>query len=698
MAQPVWVLSVDLQTKTATFQSGMADAAKSANGAFKDIKKGAQDMAVETGHSMGEARHGIMLLGEEFGIHLPRGITSFLASLGPVAGIMEAAFPFLAIAVGATLLIEHLVKIHEEAEKAAESHVQFGIAADKAFSGLDDKLLRAGMEMDNLTGDHLGALKKELELIDHASLAELMSTFNIFDKAADATFAHLKASWYSIAAGSNGAKNALDDFKLQYEALLAQGKDKEASDLLAGTLKSAKDAKTVMEQSASSMGMGGFNEKQLTAQNSLIDALNAQVTAEGKINALKQAQDNIATAKTDKTMGTEDDKKWKELAREAKQEADDAEKAWDQAYKLAVSKLQESEREKIAATEKASKERLAAIDAAIKEEQSKGLQDTGFYKSLLVERVNVTREMDAEQKRITAESKKEEAETTRRMGDLAVAAEQEGMMHRAAMTHVRDSQRLSDALKIEGELYQIQMQAYAAEIAALDKEGKDYEVKVKQLQDREAEQTQEHENRITQIRDKAAQERNSRILGGERHFEDAMASGMARTIMQHQSMGSMLSSIGDQIATGMIQNALKSIMANDMTKESDAAAAARKAFLSGTHFPFPLDIVMPPILGALAFASVMAFEGGGIVPGVGRGDTVPAMLTPGEAVIPKRMTEQLTHAAAHGGEGGGKHVHVSHSPTYHLNMIDGTGVREMLQQHAGEFTDHVHNELRKRNL
>ena len=49
MAQPVWVLSVDLQTKTATFQSGMADAAKSANGAFKDIKKGAADMANETG-------------------------------------------------------------------------------------------------------------------------------------------------------------------------------------------------------------------------------------------------------------------------------------------------------------------------------------------------------------------------------------------------------------------------------------------------------------------------------------------------------------------------------------------------------------------------------------------------------------------------------------------------------------------------
>src|SRR6185437_14599018 len=113
MAQPVWVLSVDLQTKTATFQSGMADAAKAARGSFNDIKDGAGQMGREVGTNMGEARHGVMLLGEEFGVHLPRALTSFLASLGPIGAAMEAAFPFLAIIVGATLLIEHLQKMKE---------------------------------------------------------------------------------------------------------------------------------------------------------------------------------------------------------------------------------------------------------------------------------------------------------------------------------------------------------------------------------------------------------------------------------------------------------------------------------------------------------------------------------------------------------------------------------------------------------
>src|SRR5436305_12664625 len=114
MAQPVWVLSVDLQTKTATFTSGLADAAKGARGSFSDIKSGAQEMGRDTRVSMTEARHGVMLLGEEFGVHLPRALTSFIASLGPIGAAMEAAFPFLAILVGATLLLEHLHKIKEE--------------------------------------------------------------------------------------------------------------------------------------------------------------------------------------------------------------------------------------------------------------------------------------------------------------------------------------------------------------------------------------------------------------------------------------------------------------------------------------------------------------------------------------------------------------------------------------------------------
>ncbi len=174
MAQPVWTLSVDLQTKTATFQTGMADAAKAARGSFTDIKSGAADMAKSTSGSMMESRHGVMLLGEEFGVHLPRGLTMFLSSLGPVGAAMEAAFPFLAIIVGATLLLQHLAKLKEAGEKLTASQANFGHTVATVLNGLDEKLLQAGIRADELNGDHLGALNKTLQQIDHASLKELV--------------------------------------------------------------------------------------------------------------------------------------------------------------------------------------------------------------------------------------------------------------------------------------------------------------------------------------------------------------------------------------------------------------------------------------------------------------------------------------------------------------------------------------------
>ena len=61
----------------------MSDAAKAARGAFNDVKAGADEMAsgvenasARTEYSMTEARHGVMMLGEEFGVHLPRGLTT----------------------------------------------------------------------------------------------------------------------------------------------------------------------------------------------------------------------------------------------------------------------------------------------------------------------------------------------------------------------------------------------------------------------------------------------------------------------------------------------------------------------------------------------------------------------------------------------------------------------------------------------
>ena len=72
------------------------------------------------------------------------------------------------------------------------------------------------------------------------------------------------------------------------------------------------------------------------------------------------------------------------------------------------------------------------------------------------------------------------------------------------------------------------------------------------------------------------------------------------------------------------------------------AVAAASAYNIGVNMGGPLGIVLGPVFGAAAFAGVMAFESGGIVPGFGIGDTVPAMLTPGEGVVPKGVMDGLS--------------------------------------------------------
>lgn len=204
-------------------------------------------------------------------------------------------------------------------------------------------------------------------------------------------------------------------------------------------------------------------------------------------------------------------------------------------------------------------------------------------------------------------------------------------------------------------------------------------------------------NEITAIKEKAEIDRNQRVLSSFNQFQDTIARGLTQSIMGHQTWSRMVLSIGDEVVSGMMQNAIKSAMMDDFDRERDAAKAARKLFLAGAQLPFPANIVAAPVLAAGAFAAVMAYEQGGIVPGVGRGDIVPAMLTPGEAVLPKSLTEHLTNAARSGGTGGGNHYTIHVHNRVNASALDGDGMQTVLDKHADQLEKHFVNTLRKMN-
>lgn len=700
----------------------MADAAKAARGSFNDIKTSAGEMGAGVRYSMRESRESVMAVSEMFGVHLPASITRTIAGLETLGPALAAALPFAAIAVGAALFIEHLRKAREEAEKLKDSQTNFGTVIENVYTGLDNKLLEAGIRADELNNDHLSALNKQLTLIDHQSLAELVHAFDEMGKAADLTFAQLKTSWYQFGAGSEGAKHALTEFKAQYDSLLAQGKDKEASDLLAGTRQSAEKVLALQKQAqenqyqtgksgqhtdyskfeAASNALKaqgiGYTQKEVEAQETLVDALRAQVDVETKVQALKQAQDKNARTETSNKIGADEDKLYRAQADAQRKAIDDQDKLDDQAYQQAVERIQQAEREKIDATDKGAAARLQAIDAAIQDENAHGLQETSMYKSLLTDRIATAKQMGNEQDKLQAEAGKEAAEHSLRMAQMQIAAEKETALASLSAKHASDAERVAAEEKAANQSFKVQRAALNKQIETLNQSDAEYTNKLKALQNKQEELTKQHEDKITAIKEQAEMQRNSRILSAETRFQETIASGLAKSITGQESWGKMMNAIGSQVASGMLENAIKSILMDDMTKPHDAAAAARKAYLAGMHFPFPANLVMAPALGAMAFASVMAFEEGGIVPGVGIGDTVPARLTPGEAIIPKQLTEQLTNAAKFGrmdNSGGDVHVHVTHHSTIHA--LDSDGMEHVLTKHAGAIAKHVNNHVRRMN-
>ena len=137
MATPVWILSVDLQTKTATFESGMGSAARAARTSFTDIKSGVTEMGGHVQTNMFASRHAIMAVSEAFGDTMPRAITALLVHIGPLGAALEAAFPFAAIGLAAVLLIEHLTKLRE-------AGVKLHAGPDALRDGCKDRLQHPG--------------------------------------------------------------------------------------------------------------------------------------------------------------------------------------------------------------------------------------------------------------------------------------------------------------------------------------------------------------------------------------------------------------------------------------------------------------------------------------------------------------------------------------------------------------------------
>lgn len=79
-------------------------------------------------------------------------------------------------------------------------------------------------------------------------------------------------------------------------------------------------------------------------------------------------------------------------------------------------------------------------------------------------------------------------------------------------------------------------------------------------------------------------------------------------------------------------------------------------------------------------------------------DSVPARLTPGEAVLPKRLTENLTNAGNSSGSGKSGDVHYHNHSVNNLSALDSDGMSQVLERHADVIEQHVDKAFRRRGM
>ena len=170
-------------------------------------------------------------------------------------------------------------------------------------------------------------------------------------------------------------------------------------------------------------------------------------------------------------------------AERTEQEAEDRDR--DEARNQAIARIQEGEKEKIEATQKGSAARLAAIDSRLRKRIPKVSRKPAFYRSLLIQRVQTVQEMAQEEARIREEAGKEAAKHDEKMGALRIAAEHEHQLLLNSTHHMAADQLVAQEIQEANKQYAVKMEAFNRELQALGKHGKDYENKLKAIQDRE---------------------------------------------------------------------------------------------------------------------------------------------------------------------------------------------------------------------
>jgi hypothetical protein len=214
------------------------------------------------------------------------------------------------------------------------------------------------------------------------------------------------------------------------------------------------------------------------------------------------------------------------------------------------------------------------------------------------------------------------------------------------------------------------------------REKKDHDEKLKLWEEEEAVR-----KKLAKQAEEVEKKREEAFMRGEEKIARTFNDSFSKTLVEGGNFSKAMTQMGEKMLEEMIQQEMEYIEKKfafaSIEKLTDATVAAAHAM---AIVPYPGNFAA----AANVFTATLALAGGGEVPGSGWGDTVPAMLTPGETVVTRQLTDQVKNSVG-AGRGGDIHVHTS------VNAVDAAGFEGLLKKHAALITRHVGREMRRQN-
>lgn len=277
-------LVVKLQAQTAQFHTEMARSKQSidrlnaavfgSKASFSKMESGAGGLRAQLGLLDNTMRHNV-----------PMAMADMVRRFSDSALVMNA-LPFAATVAGFVMvgevigeLVKHLNLFHSGLDKLDQVDEQVGVGLAQSLTSARDELIQTEIEVDNLTGDHLDALRKQIELIDDQTLDRIYGQFQKLAGIADKTFKELHDSWFmSIVTrdeGSGPMKELFEKFQQRYEMAYASNNQTGMDLAVATTLEKLKQVIPLEQQARRILELpeSARSEKTVDAYESLSQRL-----------------------------------------------------------------------------------------------------------------------------------------------------------------------------------------------------------------------------------------------------------------------------------------------------------------------------------------------------------------------------------------------------------------------------------------